>query len=981
MPKYWALGAALAVSIGWPFAAATADVTIPDEYAKLIQDHGRIGTLDGGFFGDRVGLSTGSLEFVQTDVDLAGNDALAVRVGRRFRPGGFPARGHFADWDLDIPHLHGVFGDDPSQGGWTVDSTNRDHRCTELGPPAEIFPAGGGAFSPDDFWQGSFLYLPGNGDQELLIGGDTPAAGGPYTAVTREGAAVRCLSALAPTSEAGSSGEGFEVVTPDGTIYRFDQMVSRSEDGLFKPEPAPLLRAVAGHPRVAPGNPLPRTQGVTAGTDAAATCCRLSRREIFMYPTKVTDRFGNSVTYSWSSTNPWRLLQIASSDGQRSIDLGYSTTDPDSILVQSVTSGGRTWNYTYADVIPNVHLASVTQPDLRTWQFSLLTLYRDAKPTPSGVVCDSIYTPTGSSWIGTITAPSGAKAEYTLAETLFGRSWGFRDCKVASDLSSEYVTDPYLFVNVAITGKTITGPGLPIGGLTWSYAYGAPNNCWNPSGAPTGDADAIVCTQSSPVHRTTTVTGPDGAVSRYTFGNRVLIDLNTAGNEGLLLGEEHGVIGASALRTTTNRYGEGNAAPYGAHQGFSLRRRGDWMIAGQRRPQLSGSTVLQGETFSWNVPQACGSNFCFDTRARPMTTVRSGPNGATRTESTTYYDDTSLWVLGQVAQVKCIAPATSAGLPVDCGLSGVVMSENTYDAATALAITTKSFGKLKSTFAYDTISAVATGQRGTLKTVKDGNNNITTYTNWKRGIPQSVAFADGNSRTAVVDGRGWITSVTDENGYVTGYAYDAMGRITQVIYPTGDSVAWVASNSVFEPVTTAEQGVSAGHWRETTHTGNGYKVTLFDALWRPVLIHEYDAGTGGTDRWVATAYDKAGRVVDASYPMMAAPTMLSDATWQSGTARPSGVRTNYDALGRPTSVVQDAEAAFGTVTTSTAYLTGFQRRITDARGNATTESFLAWDTPTFELPVQIDAPENQRTAIARDIFGKPITITRGEVAP
>jgi hypothetical protein len=81
------------------FAATADDVTIPDEYGKLIQQHSLIGALDGGFFGDHVSLSTGNLEFVQTDVDLPGNDGLVVRVGRRLEVGRDHWTGHFGDWD------------------------------------------------------------------------------------------------------------------------------------------------------------------------------------------------------------------------------------------------------------------------------------------------------------------------------------------------------------------------------------------------------------------------------------------------------------------------------------------------------------------------------------------------------------------------------------------------------------------------------------------------------------------------------------------------------------------------------------------------------------------------------------------------------------------------------------------------------------------------------------------------------------------
>jgi YD repeat-containing protein len=951
MPKYWALGAVLTVSIGWPLAA-TADVNIPDEFAKMIQQRSQIGTLDGGLFGDHVSLSTGDLEIVQTDVDLPGNNALAVRVGRRFRPGNYPADGNFADWDLDIPHLHGVFANVPFQGGWSVapDDVLSDHRCSEFGAPPVVFPPQQGEWNPEEYWHGTFLYLPGSGDQELLRGGDRPTSGGPYTTGTKEGAVARCLSTLAPTSEAGSTGEGFEVVTPDGTTYTFDQMFSRYADGVEKADIVPeALRSKRGSRGV---------QGVDVGTDAAATCCHVKRVEIFLYPTKVTDRFGNTVTYKWSTINPGRLEEISSSDN-RHLYLTYSSSDSSSRLVQSVSDGVHQWSYAYSGgTVPG--LATVSQPDSSSWQFTLGELYISAKPTPRGITCHSIDSPGTGVWHGTITAPSGAQVQYTLAPTVFGRSWVYWDCKRADGV--ETPTEPNLFVNVAITGKTVTGPGLPTAGLVWSYGYGPPNNCWDP--AYVDDPNAVTCDGNSLTTRTTTVTEPDGSRSHYTFGNRRANLYGLLGNEGLLKSEDRTTSTGSVLRSTVYEYGDGDAEPYGSHQGASLRAHGDGSITGKRRPQRSAIRTQQTRSFSWSVPNTCGGNYCFDTWARPTTVVRSGPNGigtTTRTEDTAYDDDTARWVLGQIKSRT---------------IAGIVASSTTFDASHR-PWKVYAFGKLQDTFTYNA--------DGTIATVADGRGNVTTYSGWKLGIPTSVQFPGAPARTAVVDDWGRITSVKDENGYETGYEYDSMGRLTKVTYP---GTGWAATQSAFTRMTTNEYGLAAGHWKQTTFTGSGKKETLFDALWRPVLVREYISDVTGLDRYVATAYDYSGRAIDTSYPLGSSPgsgLSLGEDTngkqkWLLSGGRPKGVRTTYDALGRPTLVQQDSEfdPPYDVLATTTAYLSGFKRRVTDARGKATTEQFMAWDTPNYDLPVRIDAPESQTTTITRDIFGKPTSITRGE---
>src|SRR5690606_24668788 len=163
------------------------------------------------------------------------------------------------------------------------------------------------------------------------------------------------------------------------------------------------------------------------------------------------------------------------------------------------------------------------------------------------------------------------------------------------------------------------------------------------------------------------------------------------------------------------------------------------------------------------------------------------------------------------------------------------------DATYALPLTHTAFGKLQQTVTYDTSATVASGQRGTLKTVKDGNNHTTTFASWKRGIPQSVTYADATAQSAVVDALGQIGSVTGETGSKTCYAYDAMGRLSVITYPSEagsgvcNTTTWAATSRTFVKVASAEYGIGAGHWRETVTTGNAVKITYYDGLWRPLL--------------------------------------------------------------------------------------------------------------------------------------------------
>lgn len=316
----------------------------------------------------------------------------------------------------------------------------------------------------------------------------------------------------------------------------------------------------------------------------------------------------------------------------------------------------------------------------------------------------------------------------------------------------------------------------------------------------------------------------------------------------------------------------------------------------------------------------------------------------TKTETIEYYDNSALWVLGQIKKMS---------------VDGVVESETGYGSH-AQPLTIRSFGKLIETRTYDVTTA---GQLGTVSTVKDGNNNVTTLGGWKRGIPQLIQFADGTSKSAVVNDAGWITSVTDENAYATGYSYDTMGRLASIVPPSGDSTAWNTTTQTFVPVSSSEYGIPAGHWRQTISTGTARKITYFDALWQPLLVREYDtADEAGTERFHRFAYDHDGRVVFASYP--------------STTSTPTtGTWTDYDALGRVVAVSQDSELGSALVTL-TEYLSGHRVRTTSPRGFATLTSYKAYDQPTYDWPVSIAHPEGAYTSIVRDAFGKPVSITR-----
>ncbi|XQA78135.1 RHS repeat protein [Xanthomonas sacchari] len=313
---------------------------------------------------------------------------------------------------------------------------------------------------------------------------------------------------------------------------------------------------------------------------------------------------------------------------------------------------------------------------------------------------------------------------------------------------------------------------------------------------------------------------------------------------------------------------------------------------------------------------------------------------ASKQEKTTYYDNLSSWVLGQVADVTDVQ-------------TSIVEVKYTYDPASSLPVQEYRFGRLVNTSSYNA--------DGTLATLKDGNDNVISMSGWKRGVPQTITFADGTRLSASVDDNGWIRSVADQLGNVTTYDYDAVGRLTNIAYPSGDNVAWNATALSFSQVNATEYGLAPGHWKQTVATGNARKETYFDAFWRPIVTLEYDAGAAATQRFQRFAYDQDGRQIFASYA--GSSDNLTAGKW-----------TTYDALGRAVSVSQDSEQ--GLLTTLTEYLQGNQTRVTDPRGNQTVTGYQVFDNPDYSAPIWIQHPEGAYTDINRDIFGKPLSIRR-----
>jgi hypothetical protein len=584
--------------------AGAVDTKYPqDEYAKHITSAQTVGVLGDGLFGDQVNLFTGTTEFRVSDVEVPGQGP-AVAIGRRFEVkdrGLVPMAGAFADWDLDIPHLHGVFASTSSTDiNWLVSTSQPYARCSsptsELDaiPPTMEGPQGG-LFDAGEYWAGNRLYVPGQGDQPMLLrtgaNPHAPTSGGPYRWVTVGNWYLSCLG----TSANGVPGETFLAIDPAGTRYWFNWVVQREATTLKKPYGS------------ASGLDKSEVEGEVTPL-VISDQWFIKRQEVWMLPTRIEDRFGNAVTYAYNPSAPWELTEIAATDGRR-ITLTYTNG-----LVSSVTLGSRTWQYAYSS-----GLISATYPDASKWLYSLEAL-RTASiqySAPSGGsstrTCDNPGLIIPATFAGTVTHPSGAQGLFEFAPTRMGRSYVPKALCWAPGPGNTYVAResiyPVVYDTLALTRKQITGPGQLA--ATWSYDWGSVNFSY---------AEDCTGNQCSP-YRILTVNSPAGAWLRYRHSNKFFA------GEGKLLATETGAIGSSAIvKSTQFEYLLSTAGQnYPAKIGIDLDALSDQSSV-EYQPTIIQSTTLQGRTFTWQVSATCGSNgmtYCFDQYARPTKVVKS----------------------------------------------------------------------------------------------------------------------------------------------------------------------------------------------------------------------------------------------------------------------------------------------------------------------------------------------------------------------
>jgi len=672
------------------------------------------------------------------------------------------------------------------------------------------------------------------------------------------------------------------------------------------------------------------TTGTTLQPYGPESNALLKRKKVFLYPSQIVDRFGNWLRYEWNGD---RLQRMVASDG-REISLAYTANG----LIASATAAGRTWTYGYTEA---GDLRTVTIPDGNQWVYNLVPLPVTHKlPEFIGqniweymeypATCARVSKIVPTEITMTVQHPSGALGTFLFRPFRHGRKNVSLDCQTSGDnhlFADGWNYTPIYRDAMSLVAKTISGPGMPT--AQWTYQYTNLNGAYaNDLGGPD-----IPPGQAEP--KITTETLPDGVVRVYEFGKEV------AYNDGLLLSTTTR-SGGSVVRVDRNNYfpdAQLDSAPFPKEAGKDFKYGASDLKAHYNRPVQSTVVEQDGVQFTRTVQ-------AFDAFAREVTVVEGNSAGQSRTSATTYYDNLALWVNGQSARSV---------------VNGVEQSRTEFDTTNALPIRAYAFGRLAQQVTY--------AADGTVASVADGRGNTSHLSGWKRGVPQQLRMPataespNGATRNVVVDDNGWITSLTDEIGATTSFSYDSMGRLRSQQFPGGDTVSWNAVTMDLQRLGGAQFGVPAGAWKHSRTQGGRRTDTYLDAMFRPVLVTENADNV--LESAVVTRYDTSGKTVFASYPVRS----LSDINASLG-----GTSTQYDALGRPVVVSQSSE--LGALVTRSEFVGNLSVKVTNPRGQSTTTRHLAYDQPTYEMPLTLQHPEGVVTEIQRDVLGKPLAITR-----
>jgi RHS repeat-associated protein len=904
---------------------------VTNNYRELFNLDHEIAPHTSGMFGERIGLSTGSISFRQTDVSIPGNNALPVEVSRVFIGADSLDSNtrDFGSWGLDIPHIRtnvmALEGSSSFRGSWGTGNA-----CSGgLGDGGDWSPYVDNNLVPErgqSVWNGDNIHIPNRGSAKIIenTNGDK---------TTSQQWKISCYNTT-------SGHEGFIVTTTDGTQYTFGQ--------------------------------LKQLKGKTFSVLKTSTNRRISSPQFrtyhtFMLVTQVKDKFGNTVDYKYDSES--RLYEISASD-TRKITLTYRSDN----LVSTVRANNRTWSYTY---IGNGSMYSfgeitvltrVARPDGKSWQFNHpntrdwrlaltgtheLSIPPEEKSTDMRM-CESTTVNNKGEYI-TITHPDGLTASYEYDEGPVNRlnvPWEMVSARYTAEWSSPWWSEykPCRLV-YRLRKKIITH--LDGGQVTWNYAYPQPLGYFEASSGnePTRSLyheslnfDALPYGLGVNDLRSTVVTAPDGSKVAHHFSGK----WGWTENQELFT-DYFDTDGTSLIRRISLEKNQGPA--YG-----NSNVKDDFTSASVER------LIRQVDEYHYS-----------DASDRFMTEYsdfnnydvarKTKQSGGLKTRYTTqrFVHDTANWALNLTTEVTVGDSETNQ-------TSLKKVDYNTYPSTGNVLLPERIYGAgewQKEYVSYHDYGLTHEVRFNLPMTVGQTGNTYQKLAQYKRGLVTQLKLANRYGAgeftvNRVIDDNGWVTQTQDLNGHKTHYSYDSMGRLksinpeTSLILDTAISWKTIAGTPVR---TTSRCTLNSNN---TCVTAARFTLeTTYNGYLRPTLVKSYDDTTSVYQNY---HYNYAGNTLFSS--------VLS-----TNSTETRGESLSYDGLQRQTRVVSvsGGEQRFD-------YLSNNRIRniseITASRSATTTTGYYAYGSAQYDMVARIDSPESTTTVIDTNVFGNILSVTQ-----
>ena len=236
---------------------------------------------------------------------------------------------------------------------------------------------------------------------------------------------------------------------------------------------------------------------------------------------------------------------------------------------------------------------------------------------------------------------------------------------------------------------------------------------------------------------------------------------------------------------------------------------------------------------------------------------------------------------------------------------------------------------------------------GQLDTVTDPNENVTTYSNYYRGIARTIELPDNSTRKKTVDYWGLVRSETDGRNHTTHFEYDKMNRLDKIIPPKGTGYQTIIKHN-FDSSGYKQTLTRGGFEQIKRYNGSGNLTQLSVSGSGQTIIKKF-------------TYDELGRKETESLP------------YYSGDSK-YNTTFKYDELNRLKRVTHP-DSTFREIF----YNPDNAKTVINERKHNTYYKYVSFGSPAGAVLSRIEAPEGVTTEIHPDLLGRKKHVKQGRL--